>query len=311
MDQAFLAPEARFNHAMGELRRLKPDETGILTDYLLRQGRPVEEILRAGEERHCDIIVLGTHGRSGLGWVIMGSIAEAVLRRAACPVVTVRSDASLKTLRTILYATDLSELSDHAFPVARALARDHQASLVILHVYPPPISHAEEVARRPPDSYVDALWEAMHRYKVSDAAVAVRHRLAVGDPAKEIVRAAQELKCDLVVLGTQGRTGLRRVLMGSVAENVLRRAPCPVVTIGPAALDGSCATGRVGVCRARPAAGAQRRRPGQGHAMQLIALATHGRRGLGRLLLGSVADKALRGASVPVLLRRSVEDSSE
>jgi nucleotide-binding universal stress UspA family protein len=237
MERAFLAPEERFKHAMDELLRLRPAEEGTLTDYLLRQGEPAEEILRAAEERDCDFIVLGTHGRSGLGRVIMGSVAEAVLRRAACPVITVRSDASLQPLRTVLYATDLSESSDRAFPVARALARGHRTSLVVLHVYPPPISHAEEVARRPPDGYIDALWEALHRYEVADAGVAVTHRLAEGDAAKEIVRAAQELKCDLLVLGTQGRTGVRRVVLGSVAENVVRRAPCPVVTVGPAAKD--------------------------------------------------------------------------
>jgi nucleotide-binding universal stress UspA family protein len=234
MEQAFLAPEERLEHAMGELRRLKPADPGTFTDYLLREGDPAEEILRTAEERRCDLIVLGTHGRTGLGRAVMGSVAEAVLRRAACPVVSVRADASLKTAQTILYATDLSDLSDHAFPIARALAREHRASLVILHVYAPPMSHAEEVARRPPDSYVDSLWEALHRYAVSDAGVKVTHRLAEGDPVKEIVQAARELKCDLIVLGTHGRTGLRRVLMGSVAESVLRRAPCPVVSVGPA-----------------------------------------------------------------------------
>ena len=167
----------------------------------------------------------------------MGSVAEAVLRRATCPVITMRSGASLQPLRTVLYATDLSESADRAFPVARALAQRHRASLVVLHVYPPPICHAEEVARRPPDGYIDALWEALHRYEVADASVAVTHRLAEGDAAREIVRAAQELRCDLLVLGTQGRTGVRRVVLGSVAENVVRRAPCPVVTVGPAAKD--------------------------------------------------------------------------
>lgn len=239
MEQAFLAPEERFKHAMGELRRLKPADPGTLTDYLLREGDPTEEILRTAEERHCDLIVLGTHGRGGLGRVLMGSVAEAVLRRAACPVVTIRSGAGLKALRTVLYATDLSEPSDQAFPVARALARDHRAALVILHVYPPPMFHAEEIARRPPDGYVDSLWEALHRYEVSDAGVTVTHRLAEGDPAKEVVRAAQELKCDLVVLGTHGRTGLRRILVGSVAESVLRRAECPVLTVGHAARAGT------------------------------------------------------------------------
>ena len=120
MERAFLAPEERFKHAMDELLRLRPAEEGTLTDYLLRQGEPAEEILRAAEERDCDFIVLGTHGRSGLGRVIMGSVAEAVLRRATCPVITMRSGASLQPLRTVLYATDLSESADRAFPVARA-----------------------------------------------------------------------------------------------------------------------------------------------------------------------------------------------
>lgn len=239
MGEAFLAPEERSKNAMRDLRRLKPADAGILIDYLLRQGTPAEEILKTAAERHCDMIVIGTHGRSGLGRVIMGSVAEDVLRRAACPVLTVRSNASLKSLRIILYATDLSELSDQAFPIARALAQDHRAALVILHVYPPPISYAEEVSRRPPDGYVASLWEAMHRYEVPEEAVEVTHRLAEGDPTKEILRVAEELKCDLIVLGTQGRTGLRRLLLGSVAENVLRQAPCPVVTVGPTARDGT------------------------------------------------------------------------
>jgi len=134
--------------------------------------------------------------------------------------------------RTILYPTDFSELADHAFPVARSLARDHGAALVILHVYPPPIAHGEEVARRSPDDFLDDLWEALHRYEVPEG-TAVTHRLAEGMPAEQIVQTARELNCDLIVLGTHGRTGLRRLLMGSVAEHVLRQAPCAVVTVGP------------------------------------------------------------------------------
>ena len=90
MEQAFLAPEERFKHAMDELQRLRPAEEGTLTDYLLRQGEPAEEILRAAEERDCDFIVLRTHGRSGLGRVLMGSVAEAVLRGSRCPVLMVK-----------------------------------------------------------------------------------------------------------------------------------------------------------------------------------------------------------------------------
>jgi nucleotide-binding universal stress UspA family protein len=115
--------------------------------------------------------------------------------------------------------------------VAYSLARDHGAQLILLHVYPPPIAHEEIVARRQPNGFHDQLWNALHNLKAPDASVRVEYQLAEGHPAAEILRAARETPCDLIVMGTHGRTGFRRMLMGSVAEEVLRRAPCPVLTV--------------------------------------------------------------------------------
>jgi nucleotide-binding universal stress UspA family protein len=133
-------------------------------------------------------------------------------------------------IKTILHPTDFSEPSDSAFRLACGLARDHGSRLVVLHVVPPPQSHGEEVARRQGAGYHHDLWEMLERVRPEDAAVAVERRLEDGLPAETILRVAREEKADLIVLGTQGRTGLSRLVLGSVAEHVVRHAPCPVLT---------------------------------------------------------------------------------
>jgi nucleotide-binding universal stress UspA family protein len=130
---------------------------------------------------------------------------------------------------SILFPTDFSERAEAAFPLACAVARDQKARLLVLYVDPPPIAHGEVVARRQPD-YIDSLWEQLHRLKAPEG-VTIDYHLDEGPPAEEILRLAREEKCDLIVMPTHGRTGLARLLMGSIAEQVVRQAPCPVLTI--------------------------------------------------------------------------------
>ena len=134
-------------------------------------------------------------------------------------------------IHTILYPTDFSENARYALPLACSLARDHGAQLIILHVDLPPVSHGEEVARRQDGSYREQLWRNLQTVEPPDSSIYVERVLAEGDPVAEILCVAQEYHCDLIVMGTHGRTGLRRLLMGSVAEEVVRKAPCPVVTV--------------------------------------------------------------------------------
>ncbi|HZT83295.1 MAG TPA: universal stress protein [Gemmataceae bacterium] len=131
---------------------------------------------------------------------------------------------------TILCPTDFSERSASAFYLACSLARDHGARLVVLHVDRPPQTHGEVVARRD-GGYREQLEEALRGVRPTDPRLSVEHRLEEGEPAETILRVSNELGCDLIVMGTHGRTGLRRVLMGSVAEQVVRRAACPVLTV--------------------------------------------------------------------------------
>ena len=134
-------------------------------------------------------------------------------------------------IRTILHPTDFSEAAQEAFALAASLARDHGSRLVVLHVDPLPVGHDEVIARRDRAAYEKPLWDLLRQVKVTDAQVTLEHQLAEGDPAAEILRVARESGCDLIVMGTQGRSGLARLVLGSVAEKALRQAPCPVVTV--------------------------------------------------------------------------------
>jgi nucleotide-binding universal stress UspA family protein len=140
-------------------------------------------------------------------------------------------------IRTILHPTDFSDPSRYAFQVACALAKDHGAKLLVLHAEAVPVVAYTEGVVVPLDleAYRESMTDTLHQVRPADPAVWVEHRLELGpDPVTEILRVAESEHCDLIVMGTHGRTGLRRVLMGSVAEHVMRKAPCPVLTVrGP------------------------------------------------------------------------------
>ena len=137
-------------------------------------------------------------------------------------------------IHTILHPTDFSDRAGFAFRVACALARDFGARLLVLHVEQPPLLTLGGMPGVPPvaDEYGgEELEEQLLRLRPPDPAVPADHCLRQGDPAAEIVRLAREYPCDLIVLGTHGRGGLGRLLLGSVAEAVVRQAPCPVLTV--------------------------------------------------------------------------------
>ncbi len=135
-------------------------------------------------------------------------------------------------IQTILHPTDFSASSDGAFQLTCALARDYGARVVVLHVWVPPvIVYGEGVVPPVPEEYQAESREKLERVQSQDPKVALEHRFVEGDAATEILRQAGETKADLIVMGTHGRKGLTRFLMGSVAEQVVRRAPCPVVTV--------------------------------------------------------------------------------
>lgn len=228
-----------FEHAEGRGERLReryvPDRP-VDIEYQIREGAPAEELLRAAREIGADLIVLGTHGRTGLRRLLTGSVAESVLRHAPCPVLALHtgedSPAEARPIRVILHPTDFSERSRAAARVARALALDHGARLMLLHVEP--IKLFQGVALAPPldpRTYYEPLVAMRDELDGPDLKAPVEMKYRRGDPVTEILHEAEEIRCDLIVLGTHGRTGLTRLLMGSVAEAVLRRTGCPSLII--------------------------------------------------------------------------------
>lgn len=134
--------------------------------------------------------------------------------------------------KTILFATDFSAASNVAFSVASALARDYRARIVAVHVIEPvKAGFAEFTSYIGPEEDKDKAREMLHALKAPGANAAIEYRLVEGDPADVIAVLAKDIGADLIVLGTHGRSGFTRLVMGSVAEEVLRHAPCPVLTV--------------------------------------------------------------------------------
>jgi nucleotide-binding universal stress UspA family protein len=132
-------------------------------------------------------------------------------------------------IRKILYPTDFSSYSNQAYFHAVALAENHGASLTILYVYAPDFGTPNVSTKGGANRQY---WrEQLEQIRPVDARISVQHVLLEGDPATEIVRYAADAGIDLIVMGTHGRTGLERLLMGSVAEKVMREAPCSVLVV--------------------------------------------------------------------------------
>ncbi len=135
-------------------------------------------------------------------------------------------------IKTILHPTDFSEASEAAFHLACSLARDHGSRLILLHVIAPPAVAYTEGGMLPPTEEVrEQLWAQLDAVEAGDDDVVLERDLVEGDPAAEILRLAKEIDSDLIVMGCHGRTGLSRLLMGSVAEEVVRKGSCPVLTV--------------------------------------------------------------------------------
>lgn len=196
-------------------------------------------ILGYASDQDADLIIMGTHGRRGVRRLLMGSVAEEVVRRSGCPVLTVCGDkqpAPDRDVNRILVPLGLSDHSDALFAHARAIGATYGAHLELLHVIErsnlPQAYGLEDQA--PDDEVVERrVHEAMTRYADAareagvDATVSVRR----GHPVEIILDLLNDEPADLVTIATHGRTGIKRLLIGSVAEKVVRMAPCPVFTV--------------------------------------------------------------------------------
>lgn len=239
--------EATLHHtAEAHLLQL-PSECGIDPSLIrsadIRSGDAGNEICQAAAQEHADLIVLASHGLGGLPHMFTGSTAEHVVRRAPCPVLTVRDSALRKkgegvavfNLKRIVVTTDFSQESKKAFPYALALARKFEATLILLYVVPAhlPIELSLMGIALEENQLLEEARERIPSFRQAelDPHLRVDTLVVSGGPAHEICQTAESQAADLIVMATHGHTGLKHFMLGSVAENVVRHAPCPVLVV--------------------------------------------------------------------------------
>jgi nucleotide-binding universal stress UspA family protein len=215
---------------------------GVPTEICLETGPVVRHILDRAVTVSADLIVMGTHGRGGVERLILGSVAEKVLRKAPCPVLTVPPGAhavAAAPFTTILCAVDFSKTSAAAARYARGLAAASHARLLLVHVIEWPFGHA--VAPDPTGELrqrldIEASAElAAFARDIGDVPAGGASVVLAGAPKREILRLAEAEQADLIVLGVSGRGAVELAVLGSTSHGVIREAACPVLTCNPPA----------------------------------------------------------------------------
>ncbi len=242
---------------LGQLRKEATSHLDALVNQAARLGLKVQthqvtgipsrQITVTAKERDIDLIVLGTHGRTGLEHVLLGSTAERVVAWAPCPVLTVRLEPAqllpnevqaaiaAPAIRKILVPIDFSDCSLEALEYAVQAAEQFGASVTILHVMEPvsysldfTLIHAREARaqRERVEARLGELTAPLRRQGLH-----ANYVLRGGIPVDSVLGWSREQAYDFIVMGTHGRRGISHLLSGSVAEAVLRRASCPVLTV--------------------------------------------------------------------------------
>jgi nucleotide-binding universal stress UspA family protein len=221
---------------------------GVGIEALVREGNTSGEILAQATAMEADLVVIGTHGRSGFERLLLGSVAERVLRKATCPVMTVpaRETVAVTTgpilYKRILCPVDFSESSLHALRYAMSLAQEADAQLTVLHVVEHEFPGSADVASAgydagmPIGTFLKEREDALRRRLQEVVAGAsefctVEPMVTQGRPWREVLRVAAERRGDLIVMGVQGRGAADLLFFGSTTQHVVREAACPVLTL--------------------------------------------------------------------------------
>jgi nucleotide-binding universal stress UspA family protein len=221
---ALLRPHLRDDAARALEGHLQPARAASLsTGAEIREGRPEDEILKLAAALPAGAVVLGAHGRGAVDRAIVGSVADAVLRKAACPVLAVPPGfrAAAVWPRTVLWATDFSADAADALPYALSIASRTGAPLVAAHVVECQPRHRARCAR----SAERRLEAALLKTPGGEGVV------LAGLPADEILALAARRSVDLIVAGASGRGALGRFVFGSTADALVRGSRCPVLVV--------------------------------------------------------------------------------
>lgn len=220
-------------------RMLLPDVENV--SFFLEHGEPYAEVVRRAESWKADVVVVGARRKQGIAAAFLGGVADRVVRYAHAPVIVARN---VREHGHVVAATDMSDPSLPAIEAGYAEAKLRGGGFSIVHVLPPPAitsapygaalpvtgpsSHeVTEETRTLVESHIRN--EMKERLGITDSAVQIR--VLMGPPAASIVSLTASRDAELVVVGTRGRTGLSRILLGSIAEEVVRTAPCSVLAV--------------------------------------------------------------------------------
>ena len=223
-------------------------EGGLTVDVVVTRGQPAREILVHAASLPADVIVMGTHGAGGFEHLVLGSVAEKVLRKATCPVFTVPPHARFTdgpSFKTLICAVDFSEWSLGALEEACALAGEVRGTVTAVHVIEWPWNEPDkpDVEGLPPAQAAALLeyrryQEQMARSRLEQVTEEVNRnrcrigiRIVNGKAYQELLCAAEREHADLIVMGVHGRSALDVFFFGSTTHQVVRRATCPVLTL--------------------------------------------------------------------------------
>jgi len=240
----WLSPVSR-EEVLAELRRVAnaAGAGSIDVTFAAEAGDPARTIVDQAVTIPADLVVMGTHGRSGFERFMIGSIAEKVLRKAPCPVlmvpphVTATLPAEVR-FKNILCPMDFSSSALQAFGFALDLARQADGAVTVLHAIEW-LAEQEPRAHSPfdvPGYRQHLIDDARERMQSVAAEEPIEDVVVFGRAHREILRRAADTAADLIVMGAQGRGGLGLALFGSTTQQVVRAAPCPVLTVRAADL---------------------------------------------------------------------------
>jgi nucleotide-binding universal stress UspA family protein len=238
-ESAVAAIEGLEEGAQAGMQRVDAQLVGVPHETVLVRGESVwPSVEQALSECEIDMVILGTHGRTGAMKFLLGSVTEEIFRRAKAPVLTIGPKVQKGAhnggqFRRVLFATDFTPEAQAAAPYAISMAQENQARLLLLHVMRDP---DPKTSRRTPQDSVANVMHQLYELVPAEAELWCRPEATVrfGNPAERILEAAMELEADLIVLGVRdaaGRLGAATHLERTTAHKVVARATCPVLTV--------------------------------------------------------------------------------
>jgi nucleotide-binding universal stress UspA family protein len=247
--EAYLDPveqQRASSELAGDQLQALTGDLDIEWESIVSVGHAADEIARLAEEKHVDLVIAATHGRSGLKRLLLGSVTERLMRSLSCPVLVIHApgrdsaEAESPQFKKILVGCDFSEMSNFALEYAISLAQEFEAELHMAHVVEPMLYRETIIPEmiNETDMYrvlTDFLSERLSSMVPGEAFhwCTPKTILLDGNPDEALCSYALENRMDLIVLGTRGQSMVEKVFLGSTTDRVTRRSSCPVLSVCP------------------------------------------------------------------------------